>query len=174
MYHQQLLPTIPFSRSRALLDAACQNLPLPIDCTIGASQNENTDQLPVSLDFEELKFTTVFSPTLATCQCTIAHLFCTTLHWENAIVTKSHHTKCNIKSCIDVSHWTIYTLWLQITLLLNYKEGIAVGRGPVFNGAGRPLVSATLSSRQTYITANTCYVKYNVSCNKGNMLCMMI
>ena len=71
-------------------------------------------------------------------------------------------------------HTEQYTLWLQITLLLNYKEGIAVGRGPVFNGAGRPLVSATLSSRQTYITANTCYVKYNVSCNKGNMLCMMI
>ena len=63
----------------------------------------------------------------------------------------------------------IFYCTLQL-LLLNFNEGIAVGRGPVFNGPGRSLVSATLSDRQTYITANTCYMKYYVSCKRQRVM----
>ena len=65
--------------------------------------------------------------------------------------------------------YIIFYCTLQL-LLLNFNEGIAVGRGPVFNGPGRSLVSATLSDRQTYITANTCYMKYYVSCKRQRVM----
>ena len=65
--------------------------------------------------------------------------------------------------------YVIFYSTLQL-LLLNFNEGIAVGRGPVFNGPGRSLVSATLSDRQTYITANTCYMKYSVSCKRQRVM----
>ena len=45
-----------------------------------------------------------------------------------------------------------------------------MGRGPVFNGPGRSLVSATLSDRQTYITGNTCYMKYSASCKRQRVM----